>query len=158
MNMKMSVVVLSVAALAAPGATSYAKDKGQGKGKGKGRVEQRSDDRSERADRRDRDDDRGDRDRRHDGDDKVTICHIPSGNRSNRHTITVGESAWEAHRSHGDHRGACGSSAPLPGSRFDRLDLNDDGVISLSEWPGDRGSFDRLDRNDDGVISRREYR
>ena len=153
MNLKMSVVVLSVAALAAPGATSYAKDKGQGKGKNKGRVEQRSDDRSDR----DRGDDRDRSDRRHDDGDKVTICHIPSGNRANRHTITVGESAWEAHRSHGDHRGACDGPNPRPGTRFDRLDVNDDGVISRSEWRGDRATFDRLDRNDDGVISRREY-
>src|SRR5687768_5327611 len=34
-----------------------------------------------------------------------------------------------------------------------RLDTNRDGMISRSEWRGDRATFDRLDRNDDGVLS-----
>jgi EF hand len=42
------------------------------------------------------------------------------------------------------------------GDRFDRLDLNDDGRISLDEWPGRRSAFERLDRNDDGFLSRDE--
>jgi hypothetical protein len=37
----------------------------------------------------------------------VPICHVPPGNPSNRHTITVGESAVPAHLRHGDHRGPC---------------------------------------------------
>jgi hypothetical protein len=43
-----------------------------------------------------------------DGVEKVTICHIPPGNPENRHTITVGAPAVEAHvTQHGDFVGAC---------------------------------------------------
>ncbi|HEY9422205.1 MAG TPA: signal transduction protein, partial [Thermoanaerobaculia bacterium] len=54
-----------------------------------------------------------------------------------------------------------GAQRPGSGGRedeFDRLDRNDDGRISLSEWPGDRDRFARLDRNDDGFLSRDELR
>jgi hypothetical protein len=42
------------------------------------------------------------------------------------------------------------------GDQFARLDRNDDGRISLSEWPGNRNAFNRLDSNRDGFLSRRE--
>ncbi|HEX6899857.1 MAG TPA: hypothetical protein VF789_09090 [Thermoanaerobaculia bacterium] len=42
-------------------------------------------------------------------------------------------------------------------ARFDRLDLNDDNAISLSEWIGTRNAFERLDRNDDGFLSFDEF-
>ena len=148
-SMKIPVILLSALALAAPGSMSYAKDKNKNKDKSKSQNEQ-TDDRGGRH----HDDGRDD----NGGGDKVTICHVPGGNPGNKHTITVGASAWEAHRSHGDTRGACGSNNPGPGNgRFDALDTNDDGVISKGEWTGDAGTFDRLDRNDDGVISRREF-
>ena len=54
-----------------------------------------------------------------------------------------------------------GAQRPGSGSQndqFDRLDRNDDGRISLSEWPGDRNRFERLDLNDDGFLSRDELR
>jgi hypothetical protein len=38
---------------------------------------------------------------------QVTICHVPPGNPSNRHTISVGESAVPAHLRHGDYEGPC---------------------------------------------------
>ncbi len=38
---------------------------------------------------------------------KVTICHIPPGNPSNAHTISIGESAIKAHLKHGDYEGEC---------------------------------------------------
>jgi hypothetical protein len=38
----------------------------------------------------------------------VTLCHIPPGNPSNAHTITVDASAVSGHLAHGDHLGACG--------------------------------------------------
>jgi hypothetical protein len=42
------------------------------------------------------------------GENKVTICHMPPGNPDNRHTITVGESAVAAHiQNHGDTLGPC---------------------------------------------------
>jgi hypothetical protein len=43
-------------------------------------------------------------------------------------------------------------------TRFDRLDLNDDGFISRSEWPADVWIFDRFDRNDDNRLGRSEIR
>lgn len=44
--------------------------------------------------------------------DDLTICHIPSGNPANQHTITITESAWPAHRdNHGDTLGPCAGGA-----------------------------------------------
>jgi len=37
----------------------------------------------------------------------TTICHIPPGNPSNAHTITIGKPAVKAHIAHGDVGGAC---------------------------------------------------
>jgi hypothetical protein len=37
-----------------------------------------------------------------DGENKITICHIPPGNPENAHLITVGEPAVVAHIAHGD--------------------------------------------------------
>ena len=42
-----------------------------------------------------------------DGQNKITLCHIPPGNPENAHTITVGESAVIAHIAHGDKLGEC---------------------------------------------------
>ena len=135
MHSRLPVILLSALALAAPG-LSYAKDKDKSKNKDKGTQEQHKT-----------------------GDEgaKITLCHIPPGNKSNRHTITVGESAWAAHQAHGDHRGACEAGGPGHDPRFDNLDRDHNGVISADEWAGDRGTFDRLDSNNDGVISRREF-
>ena len=45
-------------------------------------------------------------------EDQVTICHIPPGNPSNAHAITVGVSAVATHiAQHGDYLGDCVSSA-----------------------------------------------
>lgn len=38
---------------------------------------------------------------------KALVCHIPPGNPSNAHTLTVGTSAVSAHVAHGDYSGAC---------------------------------------------------
>jgi len=42
--------------------------------------------------------------------DKVQVCHIPPGNPSNFHTITVSQNAVQAHLGHGDLVGACSSN------------------------------------------------
>ena len=150
MNPRLPVVLLTAFALAAPGAVAFGKEKDKNKNKDKNKTEQTSDDRSG-----------GDRDHHdNDGDGKVTICHIPPGNRSARHTITVGESAWSAHKGHGDTRGACGHNNPNPppgGRTFEALDVNNDGRLSLREFGGDRTVFDRLDRDRDGYLSPREF-
>jgi hypothetical protein len=41
------------------------------------------------------------------GGPKVTICHVPPGNPSNAHTITISQSAIPAHLAHGDRLGSC---------------------------------------------------
>lgn len=40
--------------------------------------------------------------------------------------------------------------------RFYQLDRNDDGYLSEVEWPGDLRTFDRIDLDNDGVLSLRE--
>jgi len=42
-----------------------------------------------------------------DGENKVTLCHIPKGNPANAHTITVNAAAVRAHLRHGDILGSC---------------------------------------------------
>jgi EF hand domain-containing protein len=149
MHLRLPVVLLAALALAAPGPMAYGKDKDKSKDK----KEQKSGDQQGDSD--------DDQDHRDDGDDdrggKITICHIPPGNRSARHTISVSESAWAAHKGHGDQRGACGRGGTNQDRRFNEMDSNHDGVISLGEWRGDRATFDRLDRNNNGVLSRDEF-
>ena len=41
--------------------------------------------------------------------------------------------------------------------RFERLDRNNDGYLSTSEWSRDARLFDRLDRNNDRRVSRSEF-
>lgn len=40
--------------------------------------------------------------------------------------------------------------------RFGRFDRNDDRYLSEAEWPGDLRTFDRVDLNNDGLLSLRE--
>ena len=42
---------------------------------------------------------------------KVDVCHVPSDNPDNAHTISVGEGALAEHLAHGDSEGACAASA-----------------------------------------------
>lgn len=52
------------------------------------------------------------------GGDRMTICHVPPGNPSQAQTKEIPRSAWDGHRGHGDHEGACtgreGSARPAP--------------------------------------------
>jgi hypothetical protein len=41
---------------------------------------------------------------------KVKVCHVPPGNPSNFHTITVSENAVQAHLGHGDLLGECSAN------------------------------------------------
>src|SRR6187549_2191893 len=143
------LTALLALALAAPGAMAKEKDKDK-KDKKKDKTEQADHD-------RDGGDDHGDDDR--DSVGKITICHIPPGNAAARHTISVSESAWDAHRKHGDVRGACDHQGDGGGhaDAFDRLDRNNDGRIARGEWTSGDDSFRRLDRNGDGVLSREEF-
>lgn len=44
--------------------------------------------------------------------EKITICHAPSGNPDNARTITISENAWPAHQAHGDSQGPCPEPPP----------------------------------------------
>lgn len=41
------------------------------------------------------------------GANKVQVCHVPPGNPTNWHTITIGENALAGHLAHGDLAGTC---------------------------------------------------
>jgi hypothetical protein len=51
------------------------------------------------------DDDHDDGGNGGDDDGKVTLCHIPTGNSENAHTIRVSENTVPAHIAHGDYLG-----------------------------------------------------
>ena len=71
----------------------------------------------------------------------------------------IGE-AWKAHEKHGDRRGACRhpGDGNGHGDAFDRLDRNDNGLVSRAEWPYADDAFRRLDRDGSGALTREEYR
>ena len=48
------------------------------------------------------------------GEGKVEVCHVPPGDPDAQHTITIGESAVEAHMDHGDLLGACAANGEPP--------------------------------------------
>lgn len=41
------------------------------------------------------------------GQSRMTICHNPPGNPDGPRTMEIPASAWNGHRNHGDHQGAC---------------------------------------------------
>lgn len=41
------------------------------------------------------------------GTEKITICHIPPGNPTQKKTLSISVSAWPAHKAHGDTEGPC---------------------------------------------------
>ena len=57
---------------------------------------------------------------------KITICHFDGKGRG--HTITIDQSAWPAHRAHGDHLGACRAGEFKPGSAANPLVAPADGA------------------------------
>lgn len=57
-------------------------------------------------------------------DGKVTICHVPPGNPKNEHTISVAQSAVDAHLAHGDYLGVCKSAEPATPPAVDAGQLN----------------------------------
>src|SRR3990172_3147895 len=48
-------------------------------------------------------------------------------------------------------------SSERSAARFRDLDGNNDGVITRTEWRGDRKAFDRLDTNRNGMLNRDEF-
>jgi hypothetical protein len=57
---------------------------------------------------------------------KITICHFDGKGRG--HTITIDQSAWPAHRAHGDHEGPCRAGEFKPGSAANPLVAPADGA------------------------------
>lgn len=45
-------------------------------------------------------------------ENKVTLCHFPPGNPENPETLSVAESAVDAHFAHGDYLGQCPCHCP----------------------------------------------
>jgi hypothetical protein len=59
-------------------------------------------------------------------EEKVTICHVPSGNSNNAQTILVPASAVDTHLSHGDYLGPCQSNGEEDDTKDDKDDKKDD--------------------------------
>ena len=53
-------------------------------------------------------------------DGKMTICHFPPGNPENVQTITIDESAWEAHQAHGDE---IGGNCEKKSKKFNKISI-----------------------------------
>ena len=58
---------------------------------------------------------------------KVEVCHIPSGNPDNFHTITISENALAAHLAHGDVTGSCNAICDLLCSDNNRCTIDHNG-------------------------------
>ncbi len=65
---------------------------------------------------------------------RVVLCHVPSGNPDNAHAITVGASAVDAHLAHGDYLGECEGRHPEPDSDGD--------PDAVGDPPGEAGGPD----------------
>jgi hypothetical protein len=59
---------------------------------------------------------------------KITICHIPPGNPTNAHTISVSINSWPAHQGHSDYLGECHDSLP-PDTSECACDYDHDGLV-----------------------------
>jgi len=54
--------------------------------------------------------------------DKTVICHVPPGNPSKAHTITIGDPAVSKHIAHGDYVGSCdGEGGPMVTAEVESL-------------------------------------
>jgi Tol biopolymer transport system component len=79
-----------------------------------------------------------------DGNEKITICHIPPGNPENAHEITISVNALPAHLAHGDYEGACVPVADDDGGTPDDVAADDD-----DGTPDDVAADDQGDGTDD---------
>lgn len=73
--------------------------------------------------------------------------------------VPVGASAQDKAQSAQGKPGSSQSSGKEKNpyvERFEQLDRNKDGYVSLAEWPLDPPRFERVDRNKDGRLSRSE--
>ena len=168
-NRQIPLVFALSLTLAAPAAMAWVGD-------GRPGVEQ--DDRDKKNDRNrnrnsNRNDNRGNRGGRNDdrnGNNNTNMdIRFRGMDRNNDGRITRAEwrgndNSFRQHDWNGD--GVLSGAEVAPGGRhgddddfedrFDRLDRNDDGILSLAEWPGRRDVFERLDTDDNGVLTRQE--
>ncbi len=72
------------------------------------------------------------------GNVKVTICHIPPGNPNNKQTLSINESALQAHINHGDVLGSCDQSSK---------DSNDKDVGDKNSGDNDTGDKNTDDKD-----------
>jgi len=88
---------------------------------------------------------------------KITICHVPKGNPSNRHTIHIGYSAWSTHRDNhgGDYLGSCNNP---PSTKTNRTTTIKEDTLVISDCTGEtrktlltltQSYFDPIIVNDD---------
>jgi hypothetical protein len=63
----------------------------------------------------------------------TTICHIPPGNPSNAHEISIGVPAVNAHLAHGDRLGSCDSDAGFNGNTDENESNGDDNNENIIE-------------------------
>lgn len=68
---------------------------------------------------------------------KVDICHIPPGNPSNFHTITVSSNALPAHLAHGDLGGACNDVCATLCDDGNACTVDDTGDCQSAGCPGE---------------------
>jgi len=92
--------------------------------------------------------------------EKVRVCHVPPGNPSKAHTISINSAAIETHLSHGDFLGSCGDEigseltereaklaekqakreAKLAEKQFESM-VNSDDFIKMIFSPGNKSIF-----------------
>jgi hypothetical protein len=83
----------------------------------------------EKAKKEKADKEKEDKDKADDKDEKVTICHQPQGNNSQRKTMSVPKSALQAHLDHGDALGDCSKESDEKGKKKD-----DQASLGMISW------------------------
>ena len=91
------------------------------------------------------------------GNNQMTICHIPPGNPSNMHTITISSSAWNAHQAHGDVIGGCSlvTFTTMSNGTWDDNSIwsLDGGQTNCNCYPGDEIDEYNVQVNHDVMLS-----
>ena len=78
---------------------------------------------------------------------KITICHIPPGNPNNKQTLTISESALQAHINHGDVMGSCADTSKDTGDKqTDDKEVGDKATGDKDTGDKDTGDKDTKDK------------
>ena len=65
---------------------------------------------------------------------KVVVCHIPSGNNSNPQEICIAANAVQTHLNHGCYVGPCGAAKGGAGAEEDENGIGAIGEVAATEW------------------------